>query len=152
MFLLTHFWLIVASTIISIIVLGETFLRRGRVWLTHLRFVGRSGWCRQGKSLILPHAPHTDLYNNPPHNHRLPTHLPSLPPRVRLFSKRRHLRTTDPTTNPHRSSVPLLPSPRVGAVVHVCDDNFLCRRFQRRGRSYRDRKAHRSRRVRVWDR
>jgi len=36
MFLPTHFWLIVASTVISIIVLGRALLRRGRVPVAYL--------------------------------------------------------------------------------------------------------------------
>ena len=37
MFLLTHFWLIIASTIISVVVLGKVFLRRVCVLLPYLR-------------------------------------------------------------------------------------------------------------------
>lgn len=37
MFLLTHFWFIVASTVTSIVVLGETFSRYGHVFVAHLR-------------------------------------------------------------------------------------------------------------------
>jgi len=36
MFLLTHFWLIVASTVISIVVLGKAPSRWGRVFVVHL--------------------------------------------------------------------------------------------------------------------
>lgn len=93
---------------------------------------------------MLPHATHTELYNNPPRNHRLPAHLPSIASRVRRLSKRYHLLKTDHTTDSYRSRVSRIPDPHLGAVVHVPDDYILHRGLERWERSRGDREVYRT--------
>jgi hypothetical protein len=50
MFLLTHFWLIVASAIISATVLGEGFVRRGRPFFAYLRLLAGLAGADKGQA------------------------------------------------------------------------------------------------------